>query len=68
MIQSTRTVQRLMAANRMTVVFIKVECPHHPGCWTMGGPCDVCIEEQASRNLKINLDQITKTLKEAING
>ena len=36
----------------MSVTIIKVECPEHPGRYTMGGPCDLCVTEDFRRRIE----------------
>lgn len=47
----------------MTVVFIKVECPRHPGHWTMGEPCDFCIQESFRKRMDEIFDDFRKELR-----
>ena len=45
--------------------FVKRECQHHPGHWTMNERCDQCFREEADRILAELYRSIWKATKGA---
>lgn len=49
----------------MPVTLIKRECPNHPGCYTLSGPCERCIDEQFHQEIDAIFKRMGERIREA---